>query len=650
SGFFQDQWRIKPTVTISGGLRYDLQTPFQPVNDTMAAVVFDAVCGMSGRGKADSPYNKCAFFSKTNNSSAPVEFVQLKRGTYGYETDYNNVAPSISVAWRPNVQSGFMRTLLGDPDQATFRGGLSRTYSRQGISTFTGLYGGNPGSTIGVTRSNGNGNLIAAGETWPVLLSQTNRLYPATFPLTQSFPTPVRSSRQDSLNAFADDVQIDSAMTWSASFQRSITKDMAVDVRYVGTRGIDQWSTLNYNARDIETNGFYNEFKLAVANLKANNASGDANRSGSFAYFGAGTGTNPLPIYMAYIAGPTGNATNPGSYTSGNWKDTGFTNDMIFVNPNPANSIADLDGSSGFRANAIAAGLPANFVVLNPAVAGNDVTDSGAYSNYHALQIEVRRRLSRGLSASGSYQYAREGGSSFLGFLYGRVMTPSANVRHAIKSQWDWTLPVGRGQRFGTDMNPVMDGLLGGWSFKGVSRIQARVLNFGNVRLVGMTAKDLQKMYKYYTVESTVAPFKSIYMLPEDVRQATRAAFSLSSTNANGYSTSLGAPTGRYIAPANSETCTQLKAGDCAPRALLIRAPYFVRFDIGLSKRFALRGASSIEVSFELLNVFDNINFNPAANPGNDSDIFRVTSAYTDASNTYDPGGRLGQLMFRINW
>ena len=24
--------------------------------------------------------------------------------------------------------------------------------------------------------------------------------------------------------------------------------------------------------------------------------------------------------------------------------------------------------------------------------------------------------------------------------------------------------------------------------------------------------------------------------------------------------------------------------------------------------------------------------------------------AYRDPSNTYDPGGRIGQLMFRINW
>jgi len=82
----------------------------------------------------------------------------------------------------------------------------------------------------------------------------------------------------------------------------------------------------------------------------------------------------------------------------------------------------------------------------------------------------------------------------------------------------------------------------------------------------------------------------------------------------------------------------------------LIRTPFFVRFDVGLSKRFNLKGSSNIEVAFEVLNLLDNINFNPVANPGSGATIFQVGSAYTDASNTYDPGGRLGQLMFRITW
>ena len=53
---------------------------------------------------------------------------------------------------------------------------------------------------------------------------------------------------------------------------------------------------------------------------------------------------------------------------------------------------------------------------------------------------------------------------------------------------------------------------------------------------------------------------------------------------------------------------------------------------------------------FDVLNVFDTPNFNPVSNPGTGATIFRTTSAYTDASNTYDPGGRIGQLMFRFTW
>ena len=107
---------------------------------------------------------------------------------------------------------------------------------------------------------------------------------------------------------------------------------------------------------------------------------------------------------------------------------------------------------------------------------------------------------------------------------------------------------------------------------------------------------------------------------------------------------------GRYIAPANSDGCLQIRAGDCAPRELVIKAPWFSRVDFGITKKFPMGGTRNVEVRFDVLNLFDNINFNPVANPGTNATIFQTTSAYTDASNTYDPGGRLGQLMFRFNW
>ena len=87
----------------------------------------------------------------------------------------------------------------------------------------------------------------------------------------------------------------------------------------------------------------------------------------------------------------------------------------------------------------------------------------------------------------------------------------------------------------------------------------------------------------------------------------------------------------RYIAPANSADCIQLTRGDCAPSTLLVRAPYF-------------------ELRLDELNLFDNVNFTPVANPGTDAAILTATTAYRDPDNTFDPGGRIGQLGFRLNW
>ena len=78
---------------------------------------------------------------------------------------------------------------------------------------------------------------MPAGESWPVLLSQTNRLYPASFNPDPTYPIAVGANRADNLNAFAPDIKIGRAQTWTVGFARSISKDMAVEIRYVGNRG-----------------------------------------------------------------------------------------------------------------------------------------------------------------------------------------------------------------------------------------------------------------------------------------------------------------------------------------------------------------------------------------------------------------------------
>jgi hypothetical protein len=665
--FAQDTWRIRPNLTLTGGIRYDVTTPFVPTSNVMSSVTMDSICGQSGVGDGGD-YSRCNFLSPGSLGGSAPQYDLLEQGSQGYKMDLNNIAPSASIAWQPSVDSGFLRLLLGDPAQATLRAGYSEAYDRQGLSRFTDLYGGNRGASISLTRNASTG-LVLPGESWPVLLSQTSRLTPLPFNPDPTYPIAVGVNRADNINAFAPDIKIARVRTWTVGFARSVSRNTAVEIRYIGNRGDHEWSAINYNCgstngntctgyrgENLVANGFMNEFKLAMANLAANNASGAASRAGSFAYFGSGTGTSPLPIYLAYLNGRT-DAGNAAAYANPatTWANSTIAGRLAAPNPNPNAAATDLDGNLTRRNQALAAGYPSNFFVVNPDVNYANVTDSGAFSKYNALQLELRRRLSNGFSANVNYQYAFEGGSQFDGFSFGRAwtdipVTGNPTVRHALKFQADWMLPFGRGERFGGDSGRFTNALIGGWSVSGVGRVQTTVQDLGNVRLVGMSVDDLQDVYKFYRKENASTGIDEIWMLPDDIILNTRRAFSTINTTLDGYSASLGAPEGRYIAPANSATCIQVRAGDCAPRSVLLLAPWFKRFDFGVAKKVLTGGTTNFELRFDLLNIFDNPNFNPVANPGSGATIFRTTAAYTDPSNTYDPGGRVGQLTVRFNW
>ena len=60
--FVQDSWQTTPTVTITGGVRWDVQTPFSPINDVMSATTLVDACGVSGLGDG-SIFNACQFFT-----------------------------------------------------------------------------------------------------------------------------------------------------------------------------------------------------------------------------------------------------------------------------------------------------------------------------------------------------------------------------------------------------------------------------------------------------------------------------------------------------------------------------------------------------------------------------------------------------------
>jgi hypothetical protein len=181
-GFFaQDSWRLTSAVTLNYGARWELQLPMQPLNDSFSMSTFADLCGRSGEG-AGPGGRGCNIFMPGTLTGRNPQYVQYNSGDPGYETDWNNLAPNVGVAWRPNVQSGWLRSLLGDPEQATIRGGFSMAFNRERIDRFTGLYSANPGAAINANRTANQLNLVYPGETWPLLLSQPNRLGRRRFP------------------------------------------------------------------------------------------------------------------------------------------------------------------------------------------------------------------------------------------------------------------------------------------------------------------------------------------------------------------------------------------------------------------------------------------------------------------------------------
>ena len=320
-GFFaQDAWRIKTNLTLNLGLRWEVQMPFTPANSIFSSASLDSFCGVSGVSNGT-----CNLFKPGTMPGNVTTYDQYKIGTAGYNTDWNNVAPSLGAAWRPRVKSGFVRALLGDPEQATIRGGYSVAYNRDSIGTFTGVFNSNPGVTITQNRNSTTGNLVLPGQTWPVLLRDGSRVapLPACTGAINAFcsqPSPVyplSASVANSVNIFDPNFEVAHTKSFTLGLQRGLSKDMAVEIRYVGTRNSDQLTTQNFNEVVIVENGFFDEFRQAQANLQSNIAAG---RGATFAYFGPGTGTSALPIYLANFTGKGASfANDPKQYTGTNW-------------------------------------------------------------------------------------------------------------------------------------------------------------------------------------------------------------------------------------------------------------------------------------------------------------------------------------------
>jgi hypothetical protein len=673
--FVSDSWRAKPNLTLSLGLRYQLQIP--PTADTLYTKpqTWQMIYGITGPG---SGYLSSSSLYQGGRVATGVNPLVVRYGTGSnpYDVDYNNFAPNVGAAWRPSLKDGTLSKILGkDP---VLRGGYAVSYTKIGMSFFDSVYGYNPGSSrTGYRAATGTTPTIGF-DGWPLLLRDgSSRIFPATAPAPLVGDFTITPAVNESVRTHYPTWPTPLTHQYSFGYQRELGKAMALDLRYVGNTNVGGWTNWNINGSAqwsmlAGENGFYDEFRLAQQNLRANIAAGKGN---TFAYTGA-PNTSPLPIFMAYLQGvPLASADNkdPSKYTAAQFTTQSWYSQLNMYSPNltgiagtgSAGLQNGIGTGGGLDANRIKAGLPANFFMANPAVGQGSAYFAGISGNtrYNAFQVELRRRMAGGFLITANYTYA-----------FGRQNWTQRTLReswfyidstgspdHAFKANWVYELPFGRGKKWGSGVSAVVDGFIGGWEIDGVARVQSGTKsNFGGYRLVGMSEKEFASMFKYYHVidaslkDSNGKPMDRVYMLPQDVITNSMLALNTTSaTSLTGYSGAL--PTGRYLAPASGPDCVQYWSGMCPGTKVtrIVTGPMFWKVDMSFVKRIPVHKNIRIEARMDLYNVFNTINFLSNFAVGSSSSsitAWQVTAAASDVSNSQDPGGRMSQFGLRVTW
>ena len=190
---------------------------------------------------------------------------------------------------------------------------------------------------------------------------------------------------------------------------------------------------------------------------------------------------------------------------------------------------------------------------MNPEVNNSTVVTNGPSTNYNGIQLIFNRRYADGFQVQASYTYSKGYQSDFYAFrkayvereqTYSNGSASLGNVRHNMAVNWVYDLPFGRGRKWGSGAGGAMNRLIGDWSIMGLVRWQSgRMVDYGNVRLFGMTKEDVAKMHQLRKSADPNNPYRTlVWMLPEDVIDNTIKAFSVSAT---GYTA--GAPTGPLL-------------------------------------------------------------------------------------------------------
>jgi hypothetical protein len=375
--------------------------------------------------------------------AAPSDTIQWVPGSL-FKNQFGNLGPSVGFAWDP-FSTG----------KTSVRANYRLAYDR--INTFviaSTILPNLPGAAIAVIdQSFGQGG----GR-----LANLPALVPP--PLTSALSTPAPFGN-GSNTVIDPNLKTPKTHEWSFGIQREVAKNTVLEANYIGRRAYHLLGAYNANQDQIFSNGFLDAFNTIKAG-------GDSALLDSL--LSADSRLNP---------GETGSQMVRRLYASN-------------LNLNAVGSLALALGSriQGTQSvTALSAGKPFFFLPY-PQYSGNMIVlDSNDFSTYNALEVQLQRRLTNGITFNVAYTWSKALDTRSFDPTLTTVTTGATQTaadgpfdinnrklnyapadfdrRHVLQTNWVYEMPFGKGKRWASGSSGLVNRIVSGWEVTGLGRV-----------------------------------------------------------------------------------------------------------------------------------------------------------------------------------
>lgn len=391
---------------------------------------------------------------------------------------HRNWSPRIGLAWAPSGEGGFWKALFGPAGKTSIRAGFGMYYDVIG-QPLANLYNATAfGLATSLTTPLNTLDLTTAPrftDFWSIPTSILPAAPKGGFPTKYPNAFAITNSSDDSL---------DSPYTMNTNFSwgREFGHGLFIQLSYVGRLSrhslIQRDIAMPTNLRDLKSGMTYFQAMGMLGNYVDYV---DATRSTAYQRI------MQIPFFENLWSGAAGGGftatQNIANYYIRASNKDDFTNVL-----NGMDEICSTGGTT-FRSNGAVRTLGCSIygpnAMFNPqfsALAGWSSLGSGAY---HSAQLTVRKRFTENVLFDFNYTFGKsvdlssgaESSGSFGGGFITNKWNPglqrgvsSYDTLHQVNAYGVWRLPFGRGMRFGSQMNSILDAFIGGWQLSGTYR------------------------------------------------------------------------------------------------------------------------------------------------------------------------------------